>query len=109
MNDRIAQRKSARFVSAAKSRFCACRVSKSGIPVDAAMMLDIEKFFSELPSEIRSVGFHGEGDHFSASADLARLSEINASAGLLGSRAFHGVLDRTEDGRAPWLQCYMAP
>ncbi len=39
--------------------------------IDRAMAEGIDRFFSELPQDVRAVVIHGEGDHFSAGVDLS--------------------------------------
>jgi (methylthio)acryloyl-CoA hydratase len=69
--------------------------------IDNAMVDGIDRFFSGLPAGIRAVVIHGKGDHFSAGLDLSSITDIDGSAILFGSRAWHRVFDRIEYGEAP--------
>ena len=60
-----------------------------------------DRFFSELSDSIRAVVIHGKGDHFSAGLDLSSISDIDSSAVLFGSQAWHRVFDRIEHGNVP--------
>jgi (methylthio)acryloyl-CoA hydratase len=53
-----------------------------------------DRFFSELSDSIRAVVIHGKGDHFSAGLDLSSISDIDSSAVLFCSQAWHRVFDR---------------
>ena len=78
--------------------------------IDFAMIRGLDRFFSQLsdsilfsePSDsIRAVVIHGKGDHFSAGLDLSSISDIDSSAVLFGSQAWHRVFDRIEHGNVP--------
>jgi enoyl-CoA hydratase/carnithine racemase len=69
--------------------------------IDFAMIRGLDRFFSELPDSIRAVVIHGKGDHFSAGLDLSSISDIDSSAVLFGSQAWHRVFDRIEHGNVP--------
>jgi enoyl-CoA hydratase/carnithine racemase len=69
--------------------------------IDDVMLQGIDRFFGELTASIRAVVICGKGDHFCAGADLSMIADINASSGLLASRASHRVLDRIEYGVVP--------
>jgi enoyl-CoA hydratase/carnithine racemase len=69
--------------------------------IDLAMAEGIDRFFGELPRDVRAVVIHGEGDHFSAGVDLSALSESDASSALFDSRSIHRVLDRIEQCLVP--------
>jgi enoyl-CoA hydratase/carnithine racemase len=69
--------------------------------IDNAMIHGIDRFFSGLPAGIRAVVIHGKGDHFSAGLDLSSITDIDGSAILSGSRAWHRVFDRIEYGDVP--------
>ena len=71
--------------------------------IDFAMIRGLDRFFSELPDSIRAVVIHGKGDHFSAGLDLSSISDIDSSAVLFGSQAWHPVFD----GRL--LRCCTVP
>lgn len=69
--------------------------------IDLTMIHGIDRFFSELPANIRAVVIRGEGDHFSAGADLSSINETDSSSGLLGSRAWHRAFDLIEHSDVP--------
>jgi (methylthio)acryloyl-CoA hydratase len=69
--------------------------------IDFAMIRGLERFFDDLPAGIRAVVIHGKGDHFSAGLDLSSITDIDGTAGLFGSRAWHRVFDRIEHGDVP--------
>jgi (methylthio)acryloyl-CoA hydratase len=69
--------------------------------IDFEMIRGLERFFDELPRGIRAVVIHGKGDHFSAGLDLSSITDIDGSAGLFGTRAWHRVFDRIEHGDVP--------
>src|SRR5262245_3669149 len=79
---------------------CLSRAEKRNT-IDGVMIHGIDRFFGELPASIRAVVIRGKGDHFCAGADLSVIADINASSGLLASRASHRVLDRIEYGSVP--------
>jgi enoyl-CoA hydratase/carnithine racemase len=69
--------------------------------IDLVMAAGIDRFFGELPQDIRAVVIHGEGDHFSAGVDLSEISEADASTALFGSRTIHRMLEKIEQCTAP--------
>src|SRR5215471_8359818 len=69
--------------------------------IDDETVLGIEMFFTTLPTEVKAVVVHGEGEHFSAGLDLTELSERDVAAGVEHSRMWHRVFDRIEFGRVP--------
>lgn len=70
--------------------------------VDLAMIHGIDRFFGELPPNIRAVVIRGEGNHFSAGADLSSINETHGSSGLLRfSRLAHRAFDRIEHSDVP--------
>ena len=69
--------------------------------IDLTMIHGIDRFFSELPVDVRAVVIRGEGNHFSAGADLSSINETDGSSGLLGSRAWHRAFDRIEHSDVP--------
>jgi (methylthio)acryloyl-CoA hydratase len=79
---------------------CLSRAEKRNA-IDEAMIQGIDRFFGELPASIHAVVIYGKGDHFCAGADLSVIADINASSGLLASRASHRVFDRIEYGGVP--------
>lgn len=66
-----------------------------------AIILEIERCFSNLPDEISAVVIYGVGDHFSAGLDLSELTERDTTQGLMHSRMWHRVFDRIQFCRAP--------
>jgi enoyl-CoA hydratase/carnithine racemase len=79
---------------------CLSRAEKRNA-IDDAMVQGIDRFFGELPASVRAVVIRGKGNHFCAGGDLSVIADINASSGLLASRASHRVLDRIEYGGVP--------
>ena len=69
--------------------------------IDRAMAEGIDRFFTDLPQDIRAVVIHGEGDHFSAGVDLSAIVEIDAPTALFGSRSIHRVLEKVEQCTVP--------
>jgi enoyl-CoA hydratase/carnithine racemase len=64
-------------------------------------MLGIERFFTQLPGDVRSVVLAAEGDHFSAGLDLSEMGEHDTISGVRHSRMWHRVLDLIEFGPVP--------
>ena len=69
--------------------------------IDDETVLGIETFFASLPTDIKAIVIHGEGEHFSAGLDLTELKERDVTAGIAHSRMWHRVFDRIEFGRVP--------
>ena len=69
--------------------------------IDRAMAEGIDRFFTDLPQDIRAVVIHGEGDHFSAGVDLSEISEADARTALFASRFIHRVLEKVEQCPVP--------
>jgi len=69
--------------------------------IDLTMIHGIDRFFGELPANIRAVVIGGDGNHFCAGADLSSINETDSSSGLLGSRAWHRAFDRIEHSDVP--------
>jgi enoyl-CoA hydratase/carnithine racemase len=65
------------------------------------MVLGIERFFIELPEDIRAVVLSGEGEHFSAGLDLSELRERNVAEGIAHSHLWHRAFDRLQFGKVP--------
>ena len=61
----------------------------------------IERFFADLPSDVRAVVIHGEGEHFCAGLDLNTVEETDATEGIWHSRAWHRTFERIESGSVP--------
>jgi enoyl-CoA hydratase/carnithine racemase len=61
----------------------------------------LERFFIDLPEDVKAVVLHGEGDHFSAGLDLSSLTETDFTQGYHHSRGWHYAFERIEFGRAP--------
>ena len=77
-----------------------CRPEKRNA-VDNVMLAGIEAFFSSLPTGIRAVIIHGEGDHFCAGLDLSSLTETDAFEAILHSRTWHRTFARIEGADIP--------
>lgn len=69
--------------------------------VNMETLAGIEEFFEHLMPDVRAVVIHGEGDHFSAGADLSMLSEASVSASMSISRAAHRAFDSVEHSGVP--------
>lgn len=70
------------------------------------MVLGIERFFDTLPAHIRAIVLHGQGEHFSAGLDLSEAHEMDATEGVLHSRAWHRAFSKIEFGAIP-VVCVM--
>src|SRR3954451_12920357 len=64
-------------------------------------VLGIERFFTHLPDDVRSVVLAAEGDHFSAGLDLSEMGEHDTISGVKHSRMWHRALDLVEFGPVP--------
>ncbi len=64
-------------------------------------VLGIERFFSTLGPETKSVVIAADGDHFSAGLDLAEMGERDTLSGVMHSRMWHRVFDLVENGPVP--------
>jgi (methylthio)acryloyl-CoA hydratase len=64
-------------------------------------LLGIERFFTTLPDDVRSVVLAAEGEHFSAGLDLSEMGEHDTISGVRHSRMWHRVLDLVEFGPVP--------
>jgi enoyl-CoA hydratase/carnithine racemase len=64
-------------------------------------VLGIEKFFTQLPGDVRSVVLAAEGDHFSAGLDLSEMGDHDTISGVRHSRMWHRALDQVEFGPVP--------
>jgi enoyl-CoA hydratase/carnithine racemase len=69
--------------------------------IDAEMIADIERVFSGLPEGTRAVVLEGEGSHFCAGADLDLIAEVDGTAVVRLSRAWHRAFDQIESGNVP--------
>jgi enoyl-CoA hydratase/carnithine racemase len=70
--------------------------------IDLAILESIERFFDRLPSEVRAVVIHGEGEHFSAGVDLAMMATADASQlSIVRNNPFHHAFDRIEHSSVP--------
>jgi enoyl-CoA hydratase/carnithine racemase len=69
--------------------------------LDDAMIGGIESFFSDPPEETRAIVLHGEGEHFSAGADLSTFTDISALASIRLSQGWYRAFERIENGRVP--------
>ena len=65
-------------------------------------MRGLERFFTDLPDDIRAVVLTGEGDHFSAGLDLSEVAEQHDPlVGVLHSRMWHRAFEAIQFGRTP--------
>jgi enoyl-CoA hydratase/carnithine racemase len=69
--------------------------------LDDGTVLGLEAFFGKLPSGIKAVVLHGQGEHFSAGLDLGELTERNVAQGVEHSRMWHRVFEQIEFGKVP--------
>jgi (methylthio)acryloyl-CoA hydratase len=69
--------------------------------IDDVTVLGIERFFATLPTDVKAVIIHAEGEHFSAGLDLTELTDRDVAAGIDHSRMWHRIFDRIEFGRVP--------
>lgn len=69
--------------------------------LDDATVLGIETFFASIPSDVRAVVLHADGDHFSAGLDLSELSETSTFEGVAHSAMWHRVFAQIEFANVP--------
>jgi (methylthio)acryloyl-CoA hydratase len=69
--------------------------------IDDDTVLGIETFLTSLPTDIKAIVIHGDGEHFSAGLDLTELRERGVAERIAHSRMWHRVFDRIEFGRVP--------
>jgi enoyl-CoA hydratase/carnithine racemase len=69
--------------------------------LDDDTVAGIEIFFRELPSSVKAVVLHGEGDHFSAGLDLNELTERDFAEAVEHSRGWHRIFEQIEFGKVP--------
>jgi enoyl-CoA hydratase/carnithine racemase len=69
--------------------------------LDIEMMVGIERIFRSPPEGSRAIVLHGDGSHFCAGADLARVAETDGASALRFSRIAHQAFDRIEYGAVP--------
>jgi len=69
--------------------------------LDIEMMVGIERIFSSPPEGSRAIVLYGDGSHFCAGADLARVAETDGASALRLSRIAHQAFDRIEYGAVP--------
>jgi Enoyl-CoA hydratase/isomerase len=68
---------------------------------DEATIAGLETFFSDLPEVMRVVVLFGEGEHFSAGADLCSFADTSDWDRVLLSETWHRAFDRIENGGVP--------
>ena len=69
--------------------------------LDDETVAGLEIFFQELPSVVKVVVLHGEGDHFSAGLDLNELTERDFVEAVEHSRGWHRIFEQIEFGKVP--------
>lgn len=69
--------------------------------LDDDTVAGLETFFTELPSSVKAVVLHGEGDHFSAGLDLNELTERDFAEAVEHSRGWHRIFEHIEFGKVP--------
>ena len=66
-----------------------------------ALVLGIEKIFSNIPAGIKCAVIYAEGKHFSAGLDLSELVERDAIQGIHHSRMWHRAFNKVQFGTVP--------
>lgn len=81
----------------------AAALSRSGKrnALDDATIAGIETFFANRPEQTRVIVIHGEGNHFSAAADLSALVDRSTLQTVLYPRAWHRAFERIESADVP--------
>lgn len=69
--------------------------------LDDETVFGLETFFQELPSTVKAVVLHGEGEHFSAGLDLNELTERDFAEAVDHSRNWHRIFEQIEFGKVP--------
>jgi enoyl-CoA hydratase/carnithine racemase len=69
--------------------------------LDDALVLGIERFFADLPDDVKAVVVHGEGEHFSAGLDLGELTRRDIAERIAHSQMWHRAFDGIEFGPVP--------
>jgi (methylthio)acryloyl-CoA hydratase len=69
--------------------------------VNDALILEIDRVFSNIPKNVKCAIIHAEGKHFSAGLDLSELGERNIVEGLQHSRMWHQALEKVQFGTVP--------
>jgi enoyl-CoA hydratase/carnithine racemase len=69
--------------------------------LDDGTVLGIERYFSNLGSEVRAVVVAADGDHFCAGLDLGEMTDRDTMAGIAHSQMWHRAFRAIEDGLVP--------
>lgn len=69
--------------------------------VNDALILGLERVFSNIPEGVKCAVISGEGEHFSAGLDLSELKERDIIEGLQHSRMWHRALEKIQFGTVP--------
>jgi enoyl-CoA hydratase/carnithine racemase len=69
--------------------------------LDDPTVLGLDGFFGSLPSDIKAVVLHGQGEHFSAGLDLGEMTDLDVAAGIAHSRMWHRAFQQIEFGPVP--------
>jgi (methylthio)acryloyl-CoA hydratase len=77
-----------------------CREHKRNA-IDDTTVLGIERFFTDLSSDVHAVVLDARGDNFSAGLDLSSLSETSTFEGIAHSALWHRIFQRIEFGTVP--------
>jgi enoyl-CoA hydratase/carnithine racemase len=64
-------------------------------------VLGVQRFFVDLPQDVRVVIVDADGDNFSAGLDLSELSERSTVEGVAHSMMWHRAFEHIEFGRVP--------
>jgi hypothetical protein len=74
--------------------------------VNDALILEIDKVFSNIPKKVKCAIIHAEGKHFSAGLDLSELGERNIVEGLQHSRMWHRALEKVQFDSVPVVDSF---
>ena len=69
--------------------------------LDDPTIAALHRFFTAPPPGTRAIVLHGEGEHFCAGLDLNALTDMDATAGIAHSQAWHRAFERIESGAVP--------
>jgi enoyl-CoA hydratase/carnithine racemase len=68
---------------------------------DGGMVAGVERFFANLPDDVRAAVIAAEGEHFSAGLDLGTFRETNVIEGVEHSQLWHRAFEKIESGKVP--------
>ncbi len=64
-------------------------------------VLELERIFTTLPSDVKCVVLAGAGEHFCAGLDLSELTERDVRQGIMHSMMWHRVFEKIQFGPVP--------